>query len=252
MASQELQDRIVSMAKIFIYGGCVTRDTFELMKNEHTLVEYVARQSLVSAASSPTVLESKGALSSAFQSRTVEADLRSSLFQSMRRHADNTDLMIIDLLSDRLGVIRMNDGAYITRSVELERSGRLGDQRGSFIEFGTDRHFNLWKASFAKFTRIAKKTGLWPKLLILQADWASVMEDGSSTPKFRRWDAIRGNELYERYYEHVKASGARMIEIPTENLVGSPTHKWGPAPYHYTDAAYRSLQKEFEVVIAEA
>jgi hypothetical protein len=42
------------MANIFIYGGCVSRDTFELMKEKHSLVHYVSRQSLISAASSPT------------------------------------------------------------------------------------------------------------------------------------------------------------------------------------------------------
>lgn len=233
------------MSRIFIYGGCVTRDTFELMKDEHSLVEYVARQSLISAASAPTELNSKSSLTSAFQSRTVEADLKSSLFPSMRRHAPTTDLMLVDLLSDRLGVIRMEKNSYITRSAELERSGRLGAHRGTFIEFGTDRHFNLWKSAFAKFCKIAKRTGLWDKIVILRADWAATTESGDKTRNFRRWDAEQGNSLYERYYAHVEESGLRLVEIREDLRIGADQHKWGAAPYHYAPPAYEWLKNEF-------
>lgn len=240
------RDIIQSMANIFIYGGCVTRDTFERMKDRHTLKEYVARQSLLSAASKSTTLDARSTLTSAFQSRTVDADLRSSLFQSMRRHADDTDLMLVDFLSDRLGAFRMEDGSYITRSAELERSGRLGGRRPPFVKFGSDRHFVLWKNAFAKFIRTAEISGLLPKIVVLEATWAAFLESGDKTPMFRDFDANKGNEQYERYYSHVRAHGLKTVRIPDSLAVGSNQHKWGPAPYHYVDETYSWLIGQFE------
>lgn len=224
----------------------MTRDTFERMKDRHTLKEYVARQSLISAASRATSLDTSSTLTSGFQSRTVESDIRSSLFQSMRRHADDTDLMLVDILSDRLGVFRMEDGAYITRSAELERSGRLGKMRPPFLKFGSDRHFTLWKNAFSKFRRTAESSGLLPKIVVLEATWARFLESGEETPKFRDLDAPTGNEQYERYYAHIRASGLKTVRIPDSLAVGSIDHKWGPAPYHYIDDTYSWLIEQFE------
>lgn len=140
----------------------------------------------------------------------------------------------------------MDEGAYITRSAELERSGRLGELRPKFIKFGTDRHFGLWKSSFAKFSRAANASGMWSKIVVLEATWAAKTESGSDTPKFRDMDASTGNQLFERYYDHVRRSELPIITIPAELAVGANEHKWGPAPYHYVDKTYAWLTQEFK------
>ena len=70
------------MNKVFVYGGCVTRDVFELLKHDHELSGYVARQSLISASSPPSNL-GDDLPETNFEMRAVKGDLNSSLFTAL-------------------------------------------------------------------------------------------------------------------------------------------------------------------------
>lgn len=228
------------MANFLIYGGCVSRDTFELVKDENTLVSYVARQSLISATSKPEARLDLTSFSSKFNSRMVKGDIQSSLLPTIRRVSQEVDIFLFDILSERLGVYRLSGGTYITNSVELNQSGLLVNStvNKAIIPMGTETHYNLWKESASILKDTLLETGLFDKTFLLKSHWASVTVQGSTVPNFRDWDAARGNEIYEPYFEYLETLGFRTINPPLEISHSTDSHKWGPSPYHYQQEFY--------------
>ncbi|MBP2216305.1 hypothetical protein H4V95_001512 [Arthrobacter sp. CAN_C5] len=64
-------------------------------------------------------------LASGFQNRSMSGDLQSNLLPTLRRNAATTDLLLVDLTDERLGVARLADKSFVTRSKELLRTKRL-------------------------------------------------------------------------------------------------------------------------------
>lgn len=227
------------MAGIFIFGGCVTRDTFEQLKAEHTLTDYIARQSLISAASPPTNLEGhvegKG-----FRYKCVMGDLKSTLHDALRNAADSTDLVVVDLLVERLGVLALPDGSYVTRSQGMRKSGAIEHLWGDlpFIKMGTAEHFRLWIAAVDELIDVLRETGLIDRTLLIDTPWASSMEDGSPTKKVSGWTAEHAAKVFEPYYQALRDRGIKTARIPDELVVSALVHNWGQEPYHYTPGAY--------------
>lgn len=230
----------MTQTKVLIYGGCVTRDAFEHLDDSFKLVGYLARQSLISAASPATGLLTEASLQSSFQNRSLNGDIGSSLFGSVRSAAPKVDLFVIDILSERLGVFKLADGSYITHSGELGRSGLLNslEIKPSLLRFGTDRHFATWKSASTKFVGVLKNSKILEKTIHIETPWASKTDTGDDVEPFRGLPAEQANEMYERYFEHLRNLGVRSCRLPLELAVSSNRHKWGPNPYHYAEPAY--------------
>lgn len=234
------------LARVFIYGGCVTRDAFEHMKGEHSLVQYVARQSLISAASNPVKSVNTDSLTSSFQHRAVKGDLESSLHPLISEQTPDADLFIFDILSERLGVYRVPGKRYITKSVELSKTNLVKTIPGGAvtIKFGTDAHYALWKPAADKFIRKLKAAGIFERTLLFEAPWTDVTDTGDPVPRYRNWAAEDANTKYARYYAFLRKRGVRTATIPSELSVSTASHKWGPAPYHYVEGAYLWMKQE--------
>ncbi|MGP4981661.1 DUF6270 domain-containing protein [Glutamicibacter arilaitensis] len=231
------------MKKFFVYGGCVSRDTYELMKDDHALVHYVARQSLISATSKPERRLPTESLPSDFNSRMVRGDIESSLFQKISQYSSDTDVFIFDVLSERLGVYRIYGGTYITNSGELDKTKILSNLTvpKSLIRFGTDRHFDLWKESAVKLKGHLTRNGLFESSYVIRANWTDVTIQGTPTPKFRSMDANLANRMYQRYYDTLEQLQFRIIEPAPEIASSDEHHKWGPSQYHYQREFYESI-----------
>lgn len=236
------------MKRFFIYGGCVSRDSFETIKENNSLVHYVARQSLISATSRPEQRINLNKLSDNFSSRMIKGDIQSSLIPRVEVHAGNTDIMLFDILSERLGVYRLSGGTYITNSTELAASKILNDftEPKTLIRMGTDRHFDLWMNSVLILKNKLIERGIFDKTFALQVQWTDTTIQGTNTPKFRDWDARRGNETYSRYYSYLDDQGFNLIRPPKEISLSDENHKWGPSQYHYQPEFYKFVAETLE------
>ncbi|GGJ60936.1 DUF6270 domain-containing protein [Glutamicibacter ardleyensis] len=228
------------MANFLIYGGCVSRDTFELVKDEHTLLAYVARQSLISASSKPETRINMRGLSAQFNSRMVKGDIQSNLLPTIRKVADDVDVFLFDILSERLGVFRLSGGTYITNSAELKKSELMESSAvaKASVPMGTEIHFNLWKNAANTFKKSLVDLGIFDKTYLIKSAWTDETVQGSATPRYRNWSSEKGNSLYEPYFEHLRELGFQMIVPPAEVSKSTEDHKWGPAPYHYQSEFY--------------
>jgi hypothetical protein len=240
------------MAEIIIYGSCVSRDTFSIMEQEHRLLAYVARQSLISAMTQPTTLLEPAKLDSKFQSRMLNGDLKSDLLGTLRKHSMQADLLLIDLTDERLGVHKLPDNSFVTRSSELIQSGLLNKLNPipGVIQIGTERHWIFWERAASRFVDHLSSIGLFDKTIIVNTPWAAESIEGAPVPGYRNFTVNEMNGHLRRYGEHLKRLGLRVLEMPEELAKSTKNHKWGIAPFHYQDSAYEWISKEIELSLS--
>ncbi|SDW32515.1 hypothetical protein SAMN04487912_102330 [Arthrobacter sp. cf158] len=227
---------------IFIYGSCVSRDTKPFLGEDWTIVEYVARQSMISAASPRGVLRGESALTSKFQNQCVRNDVRSSLLPSIDEAASKADVFVLDLVDERLGVYELAPNTYITQTWELEESKLLQQQdtQPRLIKFGTDEHFELWqKASDVVLKRIAE-TG--KPLLVLAPEWAETADSGQTGLQYRGMSSGYWNRTYQRYTDSLRERGVNVFTVGQDVAVAAAKHQWGLAPYHHVNAVYEKMR----------
>ncbi|WP_353951825.1 DUF6270 domain-containing protein [Knoellia sp. S7-12] len=229
--------------RTFIYGSCVSRDTFEFLPEGYRLLTYVARQSAISANAPATgVLGRMKELPSAFQNRMVSGDVRGDLPTVLERHVADIDVLLIDLIDERGGVIPLG-GGYVTKLSEMWGAGGREISAGvPLLAFGSDEHFRAWSGAFEIRVEQLERLGLKGKTVVLRTPWAKLAPDGTPIP-IPEWmtDPDTANALYVRYFQRVEALGLAVIDLPDE-LARSPLdHRWGPSPFHYTEHAYQYL-----------
>lgn len=228
------------MKGLFIYGGCVTRDSFESLRSDYRLLKYVARQSLISSGHpSISVPDSASELPSTFQQHQLRGDITSSFFPALRAKARESDAIILDLVVERLGVRTYQQG-FLTNSHELARS-KLGSTLTSEsrpIPFASPRHFQLWGNSARRLVRVLQQTEALERTVVFDTPWADRTRSGASIASVRQRPAVEMNRLYRPYLDHLQELGLRVERLPDRLVMGDDEHKWGQAAFHYVPEAY--------------
>lgn len=239
---------------VLIYGSCVSRDAFPFLGPQYELLGYIARQSMISAMSKPTDLLQGEALSSAFQERSLTGDIRSNLLPLLRRFVADIDVLVIDLTDERLGVVRLPDGTYVTRSHELVTSGRLKAVQGRTedIRILTERHWTLWEAAATRLLGALSQMGLREKTVILNTPWAERTQAGDPVPPFWNLDVAEVNAYFTECCAHLRSLGYKVVDLPPEFRYPASDHKWGTAPYHFGDSAMTWIAGQIEETAAKA
>lgn len=219
-----------------VLGSCVSRDLFEeLPRGRFRLVDYVARQSLISSFSKPVNAIEMPAVASAFQQRMVEGDFTSSLPLVLERTADKVDLVLWDLTDERLGIYLLQDDTVITRSVDLIASGAEGGiaSTSMFIQFGDDAHFEMWSQSLLQFQQALEQHHPRAQIVLLALPWAELTESGRPTPTSFGLSASEANSLYSRYFDAAQKLATETLGRSDPYVRAADDHRWGTAPFHY-------------------
>ncbi|WP_129787064.1 DUF6270 domain-containing protein [Promicromonospora panici] len=232
----------MSKTRVFIYGSCVSRDTFEhLDPKQFELVEYVARQSVLSATTRPVESVAPPTLTSRFQQRMVTGDFQSSLRPLLAQHAADIDVLLIDLTDERLGVYLLPDGTVVTRSVELIESGaeQLLPPGAQHVAFGTQQHYEYWSGAIRALGETIRTTLPRAAVALLDIPWAEWSESGQQTPDSFGVGAAQANPVFRSYVEvAAQALGAHVIALGPSEVMSGPHHPWGDAPFHYAEGVY--------------
>lgn len=230
-----------------IYGSCVTRDTFEFLGDDFLLKSYVARQSVISAGTQTSdTLPMLDPIASAFQKRMVEGDLKGNLYETLDRQASQADLLVIDLIDERGGVIDFGDGKYVSKLAEFWSAGGREASRGrAQISFGSDEHFERWTNGVQRLLGELLKHEMLHRTVVIKAPWAT-LTDTDEPFDIPTWmmDPREANSLYERYYDYLEKVGVPLITLPDHLVRTSDSHQWGVSPYHYAKGAYEYLATE--------
>lgn len=235
--------------RVTVYGSCVARDSVALAGggDQSTVTTYVARQSLLSSGSDASDRYPEGARTAhRFRRRMLKADFAGDLVTKLRDFHEVTDVLLWDLADERDGVLIFDDGKVVTRTFDLlsEPAVWAAAEHARHLDFGTDEHFELWAEKAEGFVEELKAMGLFDRTLVLRIPWALVTTEGEAAPGSMGKSPIQANALYERYYDHLAGLGLRALEIDPELLIADPEHRWGLAPFHYTQDAYESVMQQ--------
>ncbi|QBF46698.1 DUF6270 domain-containing protein [Janibacter limosus] len=238
---------VTAQRGIGVVGSCVSRDACEHLPSDISLVAYEARQSLVSAFGSPVPLPPEhDQLSSAFQRRVFEADHASALPDKVRAMAPLTDLLVQDLVDERLGIFVHRDGGVTTRTVEwlgLHRDG-APPVGARLVPFGSDDHLRLFREALVRWRALLEETGLLGRTVLLAPPWAVLTTDGALTGRSLDLDAEAGNAAMRPYIASVEEIvGTPVLGRDLLTRAGDP-HRWGPAPFHFDDETERAIAAE--------
>lgn len=246
------------MTRTFIYGSCVSRDTFEFLRpHGYTLTTYVARQSLLSAYSRlPEQDLPPISTSSPFQRRMIEGDWTSSLPRALARARGRVDLLLWDLCDERLGVRRLPSGHYVTRSVDTLSSGlddQLRRQGAELVPFGSELHRRHFRARLDRFRQRLHDLHLLERTVVLAPAWASTRDDGQPTPPSFDLTAEQANPVFDDYHQAVTDTvGVPVIRVGPHHVHAASSHQWGIAPFHYTTHVYERLVTDIRDVAERA
>ncbi|WP_157236675.1 XcbB/CpsF family capsular polysaccharide biosynthesis protein [Promicromonospora sukumoe] len=238
----------MSKTRVFIYGSCVSRDTFEHFDPEQfELVQYVARQSALSATTRPVELMAPPTLESRFQQRMIAGDFGSSLRRMLPDFAEHVDVLLVDLTDERLGVYLLPDGTVLTRSVELIQSGAENHlpQGTRHLPFGTQQHFEYWQGAIRALGESIRSMMPHVGIALLDIPWAEWSESGQPTPDSFGVSAAQANPVFRPYVEAAaQALGAHVISVDPSTVASGPHHPWGDAPFHYAERVYLDVVRQ--------
>ena len=238
---------------VLIFGSCVSRDTFAFLPESFRLLSYVARQSAISVdAPAVGVQERLTRLPSSFQDRVVRGDVRGDLLETLERLAPRIDLVVIDLIDERGGVVHVG-GGFVTKLSELwNAGGAAATAGGRRIPFATDEHFRLWSAAAARIAKRLQALGLFERTIVLRTPWASRMPSGAAVP-VPGWmtPPETANVQYARYFNRLEELGYEILSLPEELAQSPEDHKWGASPFHYTEGACAHLAGEISALVEQ-
>jgi hypothetical protein len=228
---------------VYIYGSCVTRDAVDWFQNyELELVGYTARCTLASAMSNLDLSEidfDYDAVASKFQREMVISDVTGALVDSI--HEKKPDVVVWDLCDERNGVIEPVAGRFISGNIVYNAETR---PKGAIRQWGSDDHKEIWLDALDLF--VARLGG--QKIVVNATPWATVNSEGNEVAGGAH-KAHEFNSRAEFYLDRIRSVGIPVIELDQNQVVAKVDHKWGEAPFHYTDETYAVFLKKLRAFL---
>ena len=232
--------------KIFIYGSCVSRDALEYAEDgQFSIVEYVARSSLVSSFEEKSFLQ-KGNQNSLlndvdfslipnnFCRRCVKYDIAKELPNLLREQ--QFDVLLVDFIAERHDLWKTEHG-FVTISWELMQTGiKIPDQE--ILKSNDLYKLELWKNAWDRFIAFLHAHHLFDKLVINRVYWTAKLSDGRCFTAGDEYEIIINNIILEHMYNYAYKNGVKFINYDDKILLADVNHKWGLCPRHYTKDMY--------------
>src|SRR5699024_4149966 len=240
--------------RVTVYGSPVARDAVDLASGPSMrLGDHILRTSLLAIGTDgATQFPQEVTGLSRATLRTMQMDFAGRLPSFIRATAEHTDVLLWDLSDERDGVTVLPDGTIITRSVDALEIPELSSihAQGSHISFGSREHFDAWTSQARRFQRILKGAGVFAKTLVLDVPWAHLTIDGEETTSSGGLTAAEANRYFRRYINFLETLGFRIVKVSKNEVHADPDHRWGPAPYHYTQDVYELIVERVLTMIA--
>ncbi|GHH97447.1 DUF6270 domain-containing protein [Neobacillus kokaensis] len=235
---------------IDIFGSCVTRDAFAL-DNPFTINRYFARTSIISQYSKAiNIREDEIQLSSRFQQRMVYNDLQ----KMFRRYIQNpsSDYFIIDLIDERMNLIKLKQGPYITRSKEYDNAKLKLDQVSILNRLQLPE--NLWFEKAELFIEDLKKKFDLNKIILHKVFWQEKYKTAAGDLReFENIEVIsQNNRLLNTYYSFIEnhMDGIHVIDL-NGKYYSDETHRWGKSPFHFEEEYYKEFLQQLQTITIE-
>ncbi|MDO5746075.1 MAG: DUF6270 domain-containing protein [Actinomycetaceae bacterium] len=237
------------MYRIAIHGRCLARDTVEFGLTQPSELCYAARQSIVSVyrpVKLRQLLNTK--LQSAFQNNNFQGDLAGDALQRILRFP-HSDILLIDLIDERLGFYLSADGQVATCSIDGMVINAYDDLGWKHVKFGTLTHFLYFTRAWLCYVRQLKQAELFHKTVVLQSSWALKSNTGQIHPVSVGLEVQGMDKKFRPYFWLMKLTGVHILKVPDKYCITDEDHVWGPAPYHYIKPFYKWAGRRIEAFI---
>ena len=227
------------MKNVRILGSCVTRDALDLT-SDFKLIDYTARTSLASlSTNSRKDSQILNNIKSTFQKRMVERDMTKRFWHSLE-NAQN-DVIVIDLIDDRFSLKLFDDNSSHTVSSEYKKASDFQDQNGRVIKSSSNEFKRLWEAGLKRLKTHCDALELNKIFVNCVYYQPTGNQSIDSSTKI-----VENNDYLRAAYLKLENTFGRdaMIEYPLEIIKVDIDHKWGLAPFHFTDQTYNFLLTE--------
>ncbi|WP_250501980.1 DUF6270 domain-containing protein [Caballeronia sp. AZ7_KS35] len=227
--------------RILVLGSCVSRDVLNYTEaGEFELVRYLARTSVASLfAKQPFADTFSKRLESPFQRRLVNLDITKSARREIE--AIGSDFILMDLIDERFDLIEVGSGQLCTASLEFLKSGAL-KEIPSFkrIASGSDEWFRRWKSGWNSLVNMLIQHDRLKTVRVNMVFWQKETSDGATFPNQTNDQINAANDALATMYAIMANDLAphQFFEYEDGLMQCASTHRWGPAPFHYSDAFY--------------
>lgn len=235
---------------IDIFGGCTSRDLFNFENACGRVGNYFARSSLVSQYTNKiaSLQNIKINLGSNFQRSMVQSDLQKNFYHYFRDGSRIGDYLIIDLLIERLPLIKFQNG-LITRTSEY---AKIRTDLGITKELFLSRNEHIEK--FREIApQIAEDLNKYKKIFLhrslLRQNYIS---NEGELLKFADQDKIIAtNTFLSTLYDILETNLHNVSSIHVPQFHAWAGHRWGLTNYHYETEYYYTVNRMIQNIIGE-
>ena len=184
-------------------------------------------------------------IESLFQRRMVRNDLEKMLPEKLL--LKNYDYLLVDLIDERFRIYEIDIDSYITISSEFQKTG-FKCNSGHVIVNRDERRRHLFCEAFDRFIDFLDKNKILERTVINQVEYAKYTEDGQEIIGYSDKEINFANQNLMDMYGYI-GDRIRKISYPRNAFIANHQHRWGVAPFHYTDCLYKTtLLKLFELM----
>lgn len=229
----------------------MSRDTLAFAGDrDYPLRRYIARHSLLSAGQDASANFPEFEVSSKFQQRMIEFDIKGNLLEEISLLTD-VDVLLWDLNVERAGCWLFADGSIVTNSPDLRKVPELRRALNGArkISFGSEEHISRWKSAADHFVEALTHIEIKERVLVLAPDWALTDTAGEPTRKLGDLRPVDAPAAFAPYLTHLENLGLKVARFT--GLVSDLDHRWGRAPFHYTQDAYERFRECIDDFVQE-
>jgi hypothetical protein len=230
--------------KVGLLGSCVSREPLKYLEREIPISWYQARTTIPSMGAPPVYFPI-----SFVNSDVAPFDQRNVAFDSAKAwlgniHRKDYDFLLIDFIDERFGCFHYK-GSIVTRSSAFVAADVPEEVRREmrWVNPSSPEYRNLVKQYLPLF--LEEITRVRQPVICNNVYWNPVRDDGSRDVAYSDERCLQMNRVLDEIYDCLKRlDNVTMLDIPRDTVIASASHKWGAAPFHYTD--------ETDKVIADA
>lgn len=228
-----------------IFGGCTSRDLFNFDDACGKVGNYFARSSLVSQYTEviPSLQNIDINLGSKFQRAMVQGDLQKNFYNYFRNGSRIGDFLILDLLIERLSLIKFQNG-LITRTSEYAKiKADLGIVKERFIT--RDEHAE----QFRKIAPILAQDFRRYKKIFLHKSFLReryISNEGLICNFDNPEKIVATNNFLSQLYNVLENIIPNMQTIHVPEFEAWEGHRWGLTNYHYETEYYHTVNRRLQ------
>ncbi|OBY93322.1 hypothetical protein A6723_009195 [Pseudomonas sp. AU11447] len=235
--------------RVAVLGSCVTRDLFEVQRQQlepFELCYYMARSSVISYMGQPCVDARIKVPDGGFEDRRAQWDLSKQHWDLLEQ--SRPDIILLDFIDERIGLIQHQGSVFSASGPVIKAFER--SSTGFDIRRPWSREIQaLRQWALPKF--LDRVYSICQNIIVHKATWAthfkSVEGDLQSFAgsEFEKLIELN-NDVLDGMYEQLENTFApvELIGGAEAGLVAGGNYRWSFSPYHYDSSYYKTLARQ--------